>query len=329
MVYHKEPFCWYFIYLKYRKPEKTGIYMKADFGIFGGDSRGNYLAADLRERGYRVITYGLPKNQGQNKIIQIPEPAEEAETLAELVQNSKILVGPVPFSKYVTSRNDAGGIKDAPCSHQYKNSNEKDQARKALLENMQKEQILYAGGIPDEFIKEAGRRGAACKDFLKDQSYVQANAWLTAEGCIAELLAAFPGSIKGMKIFVAGYGCCGSAIAELAKQMGAEVTVCVRNINSAWKAHEAGCHICYFEGMNEALPEQDAIVNTVPALVFDETSLQKAKPKSLLVEIASAPGGFSKEAAEKAGLFVLCCPGLPGKYSPAGAAKAIADCILI
>lgn len=289
--------------------------MKADFGVFGGDDRSRYLAAQLQKRGYRVIAYGLPGSRGQKTLMPVPGPFELAGTLAELVQNAKVLAGPVPFSKYVAS-----GTGKNP-------DNNDEWTEGTLLGEIWEGQVLYAGGIPEDFVKKAGGLGVSCRDFFKDGRFLQANAWMTAEGCLAELLAVWPGCIRDARVFITGYGCCGSAIARLLKQVGARVTVCVRNIQSAWEAHEEGCKVCYYEGMAESLAGQEIIINTVPALVFDEAALKQAGPGSLFIEIASAPGGFPKEAVGKLGLNLLCYPGLPGRYSPAGAAKAMADCM--
>lgn len=288
--------------------------MKADFGIFGGDDRNKYLAAELGRRGYEVITYAMACSRKHESVMPVPDNFELAGTLAELVQSAAVLVGPVPFSRYVVSNDSI-------------HSEEKELTEEMLLENLHEGQCLYAGGIPEGFLSRAQKKGAVCRDFLKDDLFLQDNAWMTAEGCMAELLAAWPGCIKGSRILITGCGSCGRAIAQLLKQAGAEVTVCVRSVSSAWKAHEEGCAVSYFESLDEKLTEQDIIINTVPALVLKEAQLQKVRPDALLVEIASAPGGFLREAVNQAGLTAIWCPGLPGRYSPYGAAKAMANCL--
>ena len=49
---------------------------------------------------------------------------------------------------------------------------------------------------------------------------------------------------------------------------------------------------------------------------------------ALLMELASAPGGFDPESAVEHHLKVCYAPGLPGKYCPETAAKIIGDYIL-
>lgn len=318
MKNRKELFDSDFIYLVYRKPEKIGIQMKADFGIFGGDGRNVYLAEELRGMGYRVITFCLANSQQNRPGMPIPEHFASAATLGELTREARILIGPLPFSKHV-----------AGIDHKKNPSKEENTklTEEEILGSLQKGQILYAGGIPRAFEEKAKEKGAACRDFLKEKLYLEANAWMTAEGCLAEVIAAWPGMIKNANILVTGYGSCGSAIAELFLKAGATVTVCVRSIVSGWKAYEKGCKVCYYEGLEERIATQDIMINTVPAKVLGETQIKRIRPEALLVEIASAPGGFCKEAVEKSGRTVMDCPGLPGKYSPAGAAKVMAEII--
>jgi dipicolinate synthase subunit A len=47
----------------------------------------------------------------------------------------------------------------------------------------------------------------------------------------------------------------------------------------------------------------------------------------VLLELASAPGGFDTEAAEKLGLKIIAAPGLPGQCAPYAAAELIRDAI--
>ena len=52
--------------------------------------------------------------------------------------------------------------------------------------------------------------------------------------------------------------------------------------------------------------------------------LLSALPKDcVLLELASAPGGFDPEDARKLGLRQRNLPGLPGKYAPEAAAEAL------
>jgi dipicolinate synthase subunit A len=48
----------------------------------------------------------------------------------------------------------------------------------------------------------------------------------------------------------------------------------------------------------------------------------------LLMELASAPGGFDMNAVRELGLTYVNGQGLPGKYAPRAAGKLIADFVI-
>jgi dipicolinate synthase subunit A len=75
------------------------------------------------------------------------------------------------------------------------------------------------------------------------------------------------------------------------------------------------------------LPGFDFVVNTVPDLVLPEALLKRLRREAVLLELASAPGGFDAEAAEKLGLKLIAAPGLPGQCAPYAAAELIRDAI--
>ncbi len=287
--------------------------MIADFGIFGGDDRSCYLAAELLRRGRRVAAYALTTGEGAAAVLRAASGLQTAKSLRELAQSAPVLVGPVPFSKYI-------GKSAAEKSGD-------DLTQEELLSCLSQGQRLFAGQLPAAFAKEASAAGAVCIDFLKEESVLSENALLTAQGCLAEILCAWPEKLAAAKVLVLGYGCCGSAIAQLLHRVGAEVTVCVRRVESAWEAAQQGLRVCYAQGLAEELTGQDIIVNTVPARLLRLELLKGLRNGVLLVEIASQPGGFSPAEAQECGINAIFCPGLPGKYCPRGAAAAMADCL--
>ena len=271
--------------------------MLADFGVFGGDDRSGYLVDDLLLRGYGVITRGVKQKR------------DSAASLEELAEQAKVLVGPVPLSKYIGDR-------------------EKQFDRLELCMAVKAGQLLFAGQIPEDIREIIRYNGARCVDFMKSREVQQANAVLTAEGCLAECIAHRNVQLRGARVCVCGYGCCGREIARVFSGIGANVTVAIRRTQSAWEAASTGYSVCYPEGLGDILSRQEIIINTVPERIVSEEQLDKISKASLLVEIASTPGGFDMNDAKKKGLQAISCPGLPGRYFPEGAARILADFIV-
>ena len=71
----------------------------------------------------------------------------------------------------------------------------------------------------------------------------------------------------------------------------------------------------------------DLVVNTIPAPVLDERRLRWVDPGAFLLDLASAPGGIDRAAAQRRNLQVLQAPGLPGRVAPVTAAAAIRDAV--
>ena len=71
----------------------------------------------------------------------------------------------------------------------------------------------------------------------------------------------------------------------------------------------------------------DFIVNTVPARVISDGALCAAAEDALLLELASAPGGFDRTLSANIGLRALAAPGLPGKYAPQRAAELMREAV--
>lgn len=280
--------------------------MKKTVGIFGGDDRHCYLADELSRRGFMVWGWELGSQRGVCPVLSYPGKIKVAKNFFELAENCQVLAGPVPFSKYLAEKENFGNT---------------------LCASLRAGQHFFAGGIGQELSDALEKKGVRVTDYLKLDDFLERNAKLTAQGCVLEVLRLWKKKIQGAKLLVTGFGFCGREIARIMRGIGADVTVCVRRMQSAWEAYEEGFAICYYEQLESFLPKMDIVINTVPVQVFPENRLRRAQADAIFIEIASAPGGFSPEMAGRFGLTVRVCPGLPGKYAPIGAAQAMADCM--
>jgi len=75
------------------------------------------------------------------------------------------------------------------------------------------------------------------------------------------------------------------------------------------------------------LGEYDVIFNTVPALLLDGGRLENVRPDSVIIDLASNPGGIDFQAAKNLGRNVIWALSLPGKYAPVTAGKVLAKTI--
>lgn len=200
-------------------------------------------------------------------------------------------------------------------------------AIKTELVNCKGPLFVFAGAVSGEWKDFLESNGIAYVDFMQLQEVVEGNAIITAEATVAEILLASKKSICQQKILVTGYGCCGKPIAFLLRAMGAEVTVAARREKVREEIRQDGFEAVEFLSIHEMVEEVDTIVNTVPALVITEEIIEKMSKESLIVDIASSPGGTDFEAAEKYGIATKLALGLPGIYTTTSSAELLKNAI--
>lgn len=163
-------------------------------------------------------------------------------------------------------------------------------------------------------------------DYYRAEELTVTNAALTAEGALALAITNTPFALLNQPVLVLGAGRIGQLLALRLTALGAKVTVAARRPESQAHCRALGAEARFFEDV----PYQRfrLVFNTVPARVLPEEALCRLPEGALLMELASAPGGFDPTAAEQLGLQVLHAPGLPGKYAPETAAEAIGEFIL-
>ena len=70
------------------------------------------------------------------------------------------------------------------------------------------------------------------------------------------------------------------------------------------------------------------LLNTIPAQVVGERTLQALGAGKWILELASAPYGFDRDLAKALGLCCDVLPGLPARYAPISAARAVKRAIV-
>ncbi len=165
-------------------------------------------------------------------------------------------------------------------------------------------------------------------DFMKLPEVIEGNASITAEATVAEVLKMAEYSICGQHVAVTGYGCCGEKIAKLFSKIGAKVTVVARRDEVRQCAKQDGFEAIDFGDMPKLLENCGVVINTVPSLVLTEECIRNMSRDSLIIDIASKPGGTDFEAAKKYGISAKLALGLPGIYTTTSSALLLKNAIL-
>ena len=154
------------------------------------------------------------------------------------------------------------------------------------------------------------------------------NAIPTAEGCIGILLQQRTRTLWGAEVLVLGFGPVGQALAVRLSALGAGVTVCARRPEQRALAESLGLRAAPLTALAGLAPAFDTVVNTIPAPVLGDGVLARLRSGSLIVDLASKPGGTDFAAAEELGLHAEHALALPGRCAPQTAGALIAQTVL-
>lgn len=271
--------------------------------IIGGDKRNYFLADIISQYVQRLQTYAVAGSEELTRCMQ-------AEKLTEGISHADIVIAPMPFTK--------DGVHIFAAAHTVI-------PIAAFCAALQERQCLFAGNIPAEVAAVAEKKHIRCYDFMKMEAVAADNAICTAEGAIAEGILLSPLRLYGSEVLVLGYGRCGSAIADMLRGMGAQVTVAARDC--LLEAAEAGFRCISLAALSEAACSARFIFNTIPALVLTPTVIAGLHPATVIIDIASAPGGTDFQACKAQDIAAVLSLGIPGRYAPLAAAQILAQAI--
>jgi dipicolinate synthase subunit A len=162
------------------------------------------------------------------------------------------------------------------------------------------------------------------------EGFEMKNAYISAEAATSIAMNSLSKNIRGAKIAVTGFGRISKHLCRLLSLLGADVTACARRLSDLVYAETLGYATLMIKGerwCDSLAKGYDMIFNTVPDRIFDRVFLSSADKKTLMVELASAPGGFDIGAAQEFGSNLSWALSLPGKYAPESAGKLIAECV--
>ncbi len=160
-------------------------------------------------------------------------------------------------------------------------------------------------------------------DYGKDEALLQKNALCSAEGALNIIMRELNKTVHGSRFTVIGYGRIGRIISMMLCSLGADVSAVARKKEARSLMFTDGVKAFSMEDIELALNGCDAVINTVPATVLGMEELAMIDNGTLVLDLASAPGGIDRDSAEILGVRVVWALSIPGKYAPLTAAKII------
>ena len=285
----------------------SSINTQKNIVFVGGDARQITAARMLSVRGWRVSTF-----LGGDFDVAF----ERYESLESALMDADTVVLPLPVSVDAKSLN-------APFL-------ENEQiALSRIVDALSQKQTVIGGRIPEDMVRALENRGIAVIDYFKSEAFQIENAYTTSEAALSIAMSNLKRNIRGARFAVMGYGRIARTLTELLIKLGGKVCVLARKESDlAWaRIAEAKVMRITSENIKKLVDGYDIIFNTVPSWLFFEEFLSRVDKNTLIIDLASSPGGVDVSAAKKLNSRVLWASSLPGKYAPESAGELIADCI--
>lgn len=272
------------------------------FGVIGGDERMKYLAQSIAADGYPVCVCGLEK-------LGTCRGAAECD-LPQLAAKSSVILLPLPATK-------DGLFLNAPYAENEIRLDD-DFARFFMHKTV-------CGGMLQRLTASSSLwREIEPEDYYRREELAVGNAIPTAEGAVGIAIREYPGTINGAKCLITGFGRIGKNLAIILRGMGAEVFCAARKKADLMQMRAFGVQPLTYREISRRF---DLIFNTVPARVLTSPVLMQQTRDTLIIELASAPGGIDLKRAEELHLHVIDAPSLPGRVAPKTAAEYIKEAV--
>lgn len=188
--------------------------------------------------------------------------------------------------------------------------------------------IIYSGitnSYLDSIVKKANRK--LVQLFQRDDVAIY-NSIPTVEGTIMMAIQHTDFTIHGSNVAVLGLGRTGMSVARAFHALGAKVRVGARKSEHIARITEMGLEPFHLNSLREVVKDIDLCINTIPIQIVTAHVIAGMPAHTLIIDLASKPGGTDFRYAEKRGIKALLAPGLPGIVAPKTAGRILANVLI-
>lgn len=271
--------------------------MRKTFSVIGGDLRQLTLAALLEKDGFDVNIFGFDSGIDTGGLKKIRALSEAA--------TADFIILPLPVSQDNITLN-------APFS--------KEKIPLDVFMEYSKNGTLIFGGKTD-CLPEA-------YDYFKREELSIANAVPTAEGAVEIALSETAHTLFKSKCLIIGYGRIGKILADRLKAFGSDIYISARKYSDFAWIKAFGAKALDSRDLHGKISDFDIIFNTVPSVILNDTLLKEISQNTLIIDLASKPGGVDFTLARELELKVIWALSLPGKCAPITSGEIIKDTII-
>ncbi|MEG2485083.1 MAG: dipicolinate synthase subunit DpsA [Clostridia bacterium] len=243
-----------------------------------------------------------------SRSLRLKEMYKKEEKTVDKIESAEIVVCPMPLSR----NGSTVDTEDITCDQ---------------LIQMCKGKKVFSGAISKEMKSKFEGEKIDYVDMLDLEEVAILNSIPTAEGAISIAMEMTDFTLHDSNCLVMGYGRIGKVLAKMLSGVGANVYCEARSEKDLASINVMKYMSVRLNELKNCLPKMDIIFNTVPNLLLKEEEIQLLRKSSVIIDLASKPGGVDQNAASKAGINTVWALGLPGKVAPYTAAKYLKNTI--
>lgn len=274
--------------------------------VVGGDARQITVASALTSLFKKVKIYGHPQTT-------VSEQMECCVDIIKALADAEVILLPI------------GGMNEEGLVWSYKGEPRIEFGK--YLSSLHEGTLIVAGSFTNRWLQIAESLKLKVLQYADDDEIAILNSIPTAEGTLQFAMEELPITIHGSNVIIVGFGRVGISVARIFKALGAQVTVVARRKASLARAIEMTCAVVLLDSWAEIAGTANLIINTVPTLIIDSQIISRLSSQTVIIDLASAPGGTDFEEAKKQNIKAILAPGLPGLVAPKTAGDVLAATI--
>ena len=272
--------------------------------VIGGDMRQIHIARYYNEIGYDTVLFANDLSEGKC--------FRHEGSVYDALSGNFLLILPLPLSRDKKTLNAPFQEKNISLHEIY---------------SLACETPYIALPAKNDMITEYLSKDSRIIEYAVSESFLLKNARATVEGAISIAINETDKTVFDSVYAVTGYGRIGKLLVSALTALGAKVKLFARKKNDRILACAAGAESFDISEIESNIYDADVVINTVPEVIMREKELSAIGENTLIIELASLPGGVDKDIAELLGVRIINAQSLPGKFSPRSSALFIAESI--
>src|SRR5690625_5289005 len=192
----------------------------------------------------------------------------------------------------ITGTNEEGNIEAVY-------SDQSIQLTKEWFQRLKKTTPVFTGIANEYLMSVTADVGVTLIPLLNRDDVAIYNSIPTAEGTIMMAMENTDYTLHSSKVIVVGFGRVGHTVANKFSALGANVSVSANSVKDLARITEMGLFAIPLDELHEQVNTCDILINTIPAKIINKKTIQQLPAHSLIIDLASKPGGTDFDYAQQ------------------------------